>query len=373
MEQSYKQKFYDTYAKDILPILTEFEQVRLDYVRRYKKPFGFFCVLMSILAIAYLLSIGFTVKFFIGNITELWLVLLVCLAVIHIITFCIILLLLPLKEDFDAITKEYKNILKDSCIKKVLSCFGASKDDAENYAHAESFRKSGLFSNFNHILPDDQIQIMHSGITVCVDEVEIADFKGVVLTFPSNKPIKSPTMVTTKGDMSIKGYVPKLFLNIICFVIFVIIDICLLCYTDWHSFSTRFATSIMSSSAILIFIIYDTINKFKKYQKVTLEDCSFDKDFCVFSQDQIEARYLVTPAFMERMKNFQTVFGTKNIKCSFFDDKIMFAISTKKDLFEIGDIFTPTMSSEQMNEFFDQIMSIYEMIDYFKLAEKTGL
>ena len=113
--------------------------------------------------------------------------------------------------------------------------------------------------------------------------------------------------------------------------------------------------------------------KRKHFEKVELEDVEFDKRFKVASENQIEARYLVTPAFMDRLKSLQTAFGTKNVKCSFFDDKIMFAISTNKDLFEVGTLTVPLNNSKQMTEFFNELSSILQLIDYFKLDEKTGL
>ena len=91
----------------------------------------------------------------------------------------------------------------------------------------------------------------------------------------------------------------------------------------------------------------------KKYEKpldkVNLEDPMFSKKFDVYSSDQIEARFWVTPAFMERFQNLTTAFGTKKAKCSFYDgDKIMFAISTDKNLFEIGNIETSLLATNNL-------------------------
>ena len=49
-------------------------------------------------------------------------------------------------------------------------------------------------------------------------------------------------------------------------------------------------------------MIADYIEK-EKLQDVKLEDISFDKRFNVYTKDQVEARYLTTPTFMERLKN----------------------------------------------------------------------
>lgn len=73
-------------------------------------------------------------------------------------------------------------------------------------------------------------------------------------------------------------------------------------------------------------------------------------------------------------KNLQTAFGTKNIKCAFFDNKIMFALHTNKDFFELsGGLFHSLKHPKRVKSFYEETTAIYDIIDYFKLDEKTGL
>lgn len=87
---------------------------------------------------------------------------------------------------------------------------------------------------------------------------------------------------------------------------------------------------------------------------------------------QIESRYLVTPAFMERFLNMTTAFGTNKAKCAFCGEQIIFAITSGKDLFEPGSLFKPLTDIKNIG-FINELMSILEMIDYFKLDQHTGL
>ena len=57
----------------------------------------------------------------------------------------------------------------------------------------------------------------------------------------------------------------------------------------------------------------------------------------------------------------------------FYGDKIMFAISTNKNLFEVGSLFKSLEKPGAVNQFYNELASIYSMIDYFKLDEKVGL
>ena len=55
------------------------------------------------------------------------------------------------------------------------------------------------------------------------------------------------------------------------------------------------------------------------------------------------------------------------------DDKLMIAIDTKEDLFEIADLHTSLKDKMYVNKMYNQLASIYRLIEYFKLDEKTGL
>ena len=51
----------------------------------------------------------------------------------------------------------------------------------------------------------------------------------------------------------------------------------------------------------------------------------------------------------------------------------MFAIPTRKDLFEIGKLCKHIDNSKQMQCFFKQLSSLLLMIDYFRFNQKIGL
>lgn len=111
----------------------------------------------------------------------------------------------------------------------------------------------------------------------------------------------------------------------------------------------------------------------RAYEEVKLEDPEFQKRYFVDSNDQIEARYLLTPAFMERFKHISTAFGSYQSQCSFKDGKIMIALSCLDDIFKLGDLKTPVTDSKPYQKLLAEIISIFEMIDHLKLLDKTGL
>jgi hypothetical protein len=81
---------------------------------------------------------------------------------------------------------------------------------------------------------------------------------------------------------------------------------------------------------------------------IRLEDPAFEKEFCVYGDDQVESRYILTPSLMERILSFKSKWN-KRIYLSFLDSKIYIAISMNKDLFETR-LFKPAADYEFMEE-----------------------
>jgi hypothetical protein len=107
--------------------------------------------------------------------------------------------------------------------------------------------------------------------------------------------------------------------------------------------------------------------------EVTLEDSEFNKMYRVYSTDQIEARYLLTTAFMERFKQMILAFSSVAEYCSFVDDSIYLGFHTGVDMFAIGSLTKPVTDIGQFKSLFHEIVSILELVDHFKLDKKLGL
>ena len=202
-------------------------------------------------------------------------------------------------------------------------------------------------------------------------------YRGVVILFKSNKTIKNTTTVISKSEINWKF--PALILILaFAFILCIILALFLLSIDAMEGILL-----VIGFGCVFAYIFYEILKKchfFKrqpiaceKLLKLMLEDTQFNKKFKAYSSDQIEGRYLLTTAFMERLLNIQTTFGTKDIKCSFYDDKLMIAISTNKNLFELGNLFCKVDKSIYIERFLDEIISILIMIDYFKLDENTKL
>lgn len=133
------------------------------------------------------------------------------------------------------------------------------------------------------------------------------------------------------------------------------------------------AKTIVLPKKYKVFNCYDNI-KNQNLEKINLEDNTFNKFYDAFSKDQVEARYLLTTGFLDRLDDIKTIFCTNKFKCSFYDNgKFMMAIDSCKNFFELSSIFTNLKNKNLYRKFCEEILSVLEIIEYFKFHINTGL
>ena len=379
-------KFYETYSKIVLPKLKTLEPQRQNMVNIliFKEILLFFnVILFAYIAYKFELNNIFAGNSYISPISGT----LHVIFAFFIFPGIVIASAMGMHYVFGNAVEKFKKLIKTACAKdfeKELSVKWSSKNTRKNLP----FEISDIFPAYNKIEYDDTINGKYVDTEFDVQEIKMIMegskdrrkvFQGIVICIPSNKTVNAQTIITSKRDTAIRNRIIPIPLMISLGLVFLFIGTLglkmVLSGELIHSIFKAFIHSIIAIvTAIVLFVmIIAQIKNERRLQKVKLEDLEFDKKFNINSENQIEARYLVTTTFMDRLQNLQTAFGTKNIKCSFFDDKVMFAISTNKDLFEIGNLFVPLTDKKQINAFIRELISIYNIIDYFKLTEKTGL
>lgn len=109
------------------------------------------------------------------------------------------------------------------------------------------------------------------------------------------------------------------------------------------------------------------------HEKVVLEDPVFEKMFEVYSSDQVEARYLLTPSFMQRLLDLSELFGGNGIQASFYEDRLLLMIPSDKNRFEIVSVFQPATFIDDIKLILEEMKLIFQIIEILKLDERTGL
>lgn len=118
----------------------------------------------------------------------------------------------------------------------------------------------------------------------------------------------------------------------------------------------------------------------KNYEKVELEYNKFSKKYNVYvdknaaqGSGQIEARYLLNAAFLDRFVQLQTSFRVSKIACSIYNDNMLVMLSTGRDLFEMNHLLGKIDDIKQYKHLFDEFASVLSFMDVLNLASNTKL
>ncbi len=220
----------------------------------------------------------------------------------------------------------YKLKIKDSIIEDFINYFGSFRYSPLSCIHDDIIRNSLLFNSYNRHSSDDHFYGTYKNVTMTISEEnlrykhnkgESKIFKGIIILLDFPKSFQGQTVV----------------------------------FSDWGIFNFLHKIAI-------------------KLQHISFEDPVFEKKFEVFSNDQIEARFLLTTAFMERMLKVKKVFGGKKIQFSFFDNKLLIAVSSAKDMFEPSSLFKSSTDRRPINEVLEQFISVFAVIEFLKLTQQ---
>ena len=98
-------------------------------------------------------------------------------------------------------------------------------------------------------------------------------------------------------------------------------------------------------------------------EKEMMDDVDFMRDFRVFADDKVEARYLLTPAFMERLREInRETSGEFSLSAVFMDERLYLFLNGVPNLFETT-LFDRPASIELAREYQTQIRKILSLIE----------
>lgn len=98
---------------------------------------------------------------------------------------------------------------------------------------------------------------------------------------------------------------------------------------------------------------------------IKLEDPEFEKAFAVYGDDQVEARYILTPALMRRMLKVRAKAGGL-VYFSFVNSQVHVAISSSKNHFEPS-VFSSLLNMDAIREHYRDLVEITGIIEDLNL------
>ena len=403
--------FEEIYKTKIEPNIRKLETYRLEQKKQYDKYFKIAMIcLVPILVIMFGFPVVFTVFSALGGLILIFTPLLFLIIFISLIVFLVVLL--KFHSKCSKIWDEFKETIKPLLLKPLLSCFGNFLIVKREIISLKEINSFGLYLSANTKKDDDIIVGTYKDIPMSIIETKlthvsggkhkttITDFRGLILKIKMNKCFKGITV--GKQKRNIDSYM-KLLKAVSQKNPEVISPETIKNYENSGFMAMLKAQKLESNDSLVINDIQT--NRPKKLEKINLEDPEFNKSYNIYSDSQVESRYLITPSFMERLKNIQFTFCCYSVDFVFsneylylfIDDSLSseFRNSKVKDyggikfydnqnddwfhadsgygFFEVGDIKHTLINKKRYKKVFEELVSIFSLVDYFKLNEKTGL
>lgn len=313
-----KQKFDSYYEAKLLPLLEENDRIR----RRYFLLFLFLlllCLFFYPAVIVYILKSGLLNNS--GDIT----------AGILLMASCFVILLLSGPVYF--FKKKAKNVIMPD----FAGFFGSFSYENEACLPDNLMRNSGLFKSYNVHSGDDYFSGLYKDVKISISEECLKD---ITLERQSNNKVRPKTRTVFDG-------------------------ICVLLEMN-KNFKGR--TVVLKDRGL-----FNAFTGISGLERIRLEDTKFESIFEVYGSDQIEARYLLTTAFMERMLKLRDLFGGKSVQFSFNDRQLLIAVPTRQNLFEACSFFRSNINRRKVYRVFDQFCQVFSVVDVLKLNQKIGM
>ena len=105
-------------------------------------------------------------------------------------------------------------------------------------------------------------------------------------------------------------------------------------------------------------------------EKIALEDPRFEKVFEVYGSDQVEARYLLTPAFMERILALSQQVGG-GLRLAFEGELLLISLRTGRDQFEAGSMLSRLDDPKRVQDILNELAILFQIVETLNLNTKT--
>lgn len=102
------------------------------------------------------------------------------------------------------------------------------------------------------------------------------------------------------------------------------------------------------------------------YEEISIFD-EYSKYFKVVSTDKLEGRYLASDSFLECLLELKKLFNAKDVECSFFEHRLLIALTGAKSLFFIGDFDHSLLDTTQYTLFLDKLVAVFEIIEALRI------
>ena len=359
----FKNNFIERYESEIFPHFKEFEVLRKRTIKRY---FTRVLIMFIITGAVYLIS-----KILSNYYLEI---------LVYAKHFTIAFPPIFIIWDYYDNHRNFISFLKTNCSPKLKYLFpDISWKQISSISSSNNYNL--LFPYYNKRKNDDSLIIKQNNIEcklietklyyTFMDDIDAKIFQGLLIALKTQKETEKPLMVCSKGILTSRNNLISLFIapTLSALPFFGYLT-WLFSEANWFSDMPLFNILYL----LFLFIIYNIFfasaaekykkNRGTKINKISLEDVKFNNKYDIFSDDEIKSRFILTPAFMEKLTNLKIIFKAKNIRCFFQGKEVIVALKTNKNLFEMGNLTKNFKNPNIFLSFYEEMSTVVEFAEY---------
>ncbi len=230
-------------------------------------------------------------------------------------------------------------------VDKLAVLLNISFEEKPSHSLIPRFRNLSLLPSYDHGVVEDQITGDVKGISFVIQEAHIWDRSSHSSSgFGIAASMAVSAMTRHRAETKFHG---------------------LLGAIDFHK--SFHGTTIVGSDKGLMNRIASML---VEGERVRLESPGFEKRFEVYSNDQVEARYLLTPALMERILALSDHYGG-HVQFAFEKGKLLFALDRRDDWMEVRSGNLGVADERYVLDLIWDLTFAYGLVDALKLDART--
>lgn len=231
--------------------------------------------------------------------------------------------------------REYIKGYKTKMLPRIAKLFGDLTYDVDGKVPMSMLEPSKIIPNHDRYKSEDFFEGEYKGVNMQFSEIDLQ----VKKTSGSGKNRKTKYVTVFKGLVVLLDMKTKRFLG--------------------HTILERDKNKIVEWFK----------QKTSKMKRAKMVDPEFEKIFDAYTNDQVEARYLIDPLMIENLKGLYHEYEGETMASAWYDSKMLVLISSKHNHFEPPGIDIPATDPEGLLNLKNEVGKILSIVDKLDLYD----
>lgn len=230
--------------------------------------------------------------------------------------------------------RQYAKAYKDEILPKIARLFGDLTYNSKGKIPMESMQPFRIVPNHDRYDVDDYFSGAYRGVAIQFSEIDLKERR---------KSGKNTRYVTVFKGLAILIRLPR------------------------EKFSGH-TVMVGNSSAFTQWFKKKSLG----LNRADLVDPEFEKQFDVYTNDQVESRYLIHPVMIEKIKAIRTAYGAQGVMAGYLRDSLLILMQSSKNHFEPAGIEIPATEPSTLVSMKHEVEQVLNLIDQMEQYDRDA-